>query len=141
MSRTLHIATELLERIRNAARRAYPNECCGLLEGVSTAEGWRTLGVHETKNMADDPVRHFLIDPKIHFRLLRSLRGTKRAIVGCFHSHPGGRAEPSERDREGAGEDGFVWLIVGGEPETFAINAYLFDAGENAFRSVAIAVA
>jgi desampylase len=139
--RTLHMGPDLLEAIRDAARRAFPHECCGLVEGVVTPDGWRALAVHKTKNLAGDPARHFLIDPEIQFRLLRGLRGTERAIIGCFHSHPDGAPQPSERDREGATDDGFVWLVAGGAPEAFEVKAYVFDAAQNAFGPLAIAVA
>jgi len=47
------------------------------------------------------------------FTLLRALRGTAREIVGCYHSHPNGRAEPSRTDVAGGSESGFIWLIAG----------------------------
>ena len=42
-----------------AAARAYPGECCGLIEGIGTAGGWRALAIHEAANVADEPARHF----------------------------------------------------------------------------------
>jgi proteasome lid subunit RPN8/RPN11 len=93
------------------ARAAYPRECCGLIEGVRTGEAFEVLRLHPTRNLADGPDR-FAIDPAEHFRLLRALRGGPTAIIGCYHSHPNGIAEPSPRDCESAAEEGFVWLIV-----------------------------
>jgi proteasome lid subunit RPN8/RPN11 len=54
----------------------------------------------------------FEVDPAAHIALLRKLRGTGREIIGCYHSHPNGRPEPSARDIAGAGETGFLWLIA-----------------------------
>lgn len=119
----------LHEQLIAEAHATLPKECCGLIEGTSTQEGWRAMALHESKNLAADPAHAFLIDPQVHFDLLRRLRGTERTIIGCYHSHPGGRGQPSERDRAEAMEDGFVWLIAG-EGE---INAYLFDAGARDF--------
>jgi proteasome lid subunit RPN8/RPN11 len=49
------------------------------------------------------------------------LRGTGRDVVGCYHSHPNGRAEPSPRDRARIYPAGFVWVIIAtGVIETFA---------------------
>ena len=49
-------------------------------------------------------------------------------MIGCYHSHPNGRAEPSAFDLEGAAETGFVWLIAvltsGG---VCGLGAYVFD--------------
>ncbi len=119
----------LHEQLIAEARAAFPIECCGLIEGTPTPEGWRATALHGSKNLAADPAQAFLIDPQVHFDLLRRLRGTDHAIIGCYHSHPGGRAEPSERDRDEAIDDGFVWLIAG-EGD---VNAYLFDAGARDF--------
>jgi proteasome lid subunit RPN8/RPN11 len=119
----------LHEQLIAEARAAFPIECCGLIEGTATPEGWCATALHGSKNLAADPAQNFLIDPQVHFDLLRRLRGTDRAIVGCYHSHPGGPSEPSERDRAEAMDNGFVWLIAG-EGE---VNAYLFGAGARDF--------
>jgi proteasome lid subunit RPN8/RPN11 len=109
----LAIPKTLIESILSGAARAHPKECCGLIEGVCTDNGWRVAALHETKNVAPDGAREFLIDPEAHFRLLRAMRGTARAIIGCYHSHPDSLAKPSETDRASASEDGFLWLIAG----------------------------
>jgi proteasome lid subunit RPN8/RPN11 len=130
----LAISPNLLETIGAAARRADPCECCGLIEGAVAEDGWRATAVHETRNLARDPARHFLVDPEVQFRLMRRLRGTERDVIGCFHSHPGGRAEPSAHDRESAAEDGFVWLIAAVKPnEEPAFAAFVFDAAQARF--------
>ena len=128
LSDTLHV------QLIAEARAAFPNECCGLIEGMATPEGWRVTALHGSKNLAADPAQAFLIDPKVHFDLLRRLRGTKRAVIGCYHSHPSGLGQPSERDRTEAIDDGFVWLIAGdGE-----MNAYVFDAGARSFTQIRV---
>ena len=94
------------------ARAALPNECCGLLEGFRDGETITIVAVHPAANVSPAPETGFEIDPAAHFTLQRALRGSGRAVVGCYHSHPNGRAEPSPRDRANGGEDGWVWLIV-----------------------------
>ena len=134
MTRTLSIAPPLIEAIREAARRAYPNECCGLIEGMSAADGWHAHAVHETGNLSEEPSRAFLIDPEAHFRVLRGLRGSGHEIIGCFHSHPDGHAEPSERDRREAADDGFVWIVAGADD----VRVYVFRAARAAFEELAL---
>jgi len=119
----------LHEQLAVEARAAFPNECCGLIEGTATPEGWRATALHRSKNLAADSARAFLIDPQLHFDLLRHLRGTERAIIGCYHSHPAGPGAPSERDRAEAIDDRFIWLFAG----EGKVNAYLFDAGARSF--------
>ena len=125
----LMLPRTLRTQLASEARAAFPNECCGLIEGVASSDGWRATALHGSKNLAADPARGFLIDAQVHFDLLRALRGTDRAIIGCYHSHPNGRGEPSARDRDEAVDDGFVWLIVAGN----ALSAYVFDTSTRDF--------
>lgn len=124
--RILHLTDEFAARVLQAAARAYPNECCGLIEGRDVPEGWRAAAIHESANIADNPRRRFLIDPQAQFDLMRRLRGADTRIIGCFHSHPDGAAKPSAADRAEAYETGFLYLIAGGSPDVFTLKAYLF---------------
>lgn len=125
----LHLPANQAARLLGAAHTSFPNECCGLIEGRRAEDGWHVFQLHEIANVADDPSRHFLIDPQPQISLLRQLRDTDRAVIGCFHSHPKGRAEPSATDLERAVDDDFVWLIAGGGPDDFTFNAWLFSSG------------
>jgi desampylase len=108
----LILPATLQSQILAEAGAALPAECCGLMEGRRGADAIRVTALHPTANLAGDPLSGFEIDPAVHLRLLRTLRGTGREIVGCYHSHPNGRAEPSARDRANGCEEGFVWIIV-----------------------------
>ena len=112
-------------RILQEARQARPNECCGLIEGARDHEGFEVTELHPARNLAASPDR-FEIDPRDQFAAHRRARARGHAIVGCYHSHPGGRAEPSAADRAGAGEDNFLWLIAADE----ALNAFVYLRGE-----------
>jgi proteasome lid subunit RPN8/RPN11 len=118
----------LRARIAQGMRAAGERECCGLLEGVRSEDAVQVTALHASPNLAADPDR-FEIDPALQFRLLREGRN----VVGCYHSHPAGQAEPSPRDAEGAGETGFVWLIAGAE----GLGAFVWDGAR--FRRLAIA--
>ena len=125
--KALHLPDALAAALLQAAARAYPSECCGLIEGADSADGWHALALHETANVAEDTARHFTIDPQKQFDLMRALRGTERRIIGCFHSHPDGNPEPSATDRANAWEPDFLWLIAGGSPHSgFTLNGYHF---------------
>jgi len=92
-----------------------------LIEGVRNGDAIEALRLHPIRNLASEDDR-FEIDPAEHIRLLRTLRGTARGIVGCYHSHPNGKSVPSPRDRSEACEENFVWLIAGAD-ETAAFVA------------------
>ena len=131
----LQLPATLRTEILDAAAQAYPDECCGLIEGTRDGSGWRALALHEAKNLAEDPSAHFLVDPQTHFGLLRALRGTAREIIGCYHSHPDGAPVPSDTDRASASEDGFLWLIAGRGDE---IAAFVYREGEKDFAPVIV---
>jgi len=111
MPSTFILPQPLRAQIAVEARAAFPRECCGLIEGKREGEEVRAVALHPTANFSAAP-DSFEIDLSAHIRLLRTLRGTGQEIVGCYHSHPNGRPEPSERDRANGGEEGFVWLIA-----------------------------
>lgn len=95
-----------------AARAGFPHEVCGLLEGTRGEGGVTVTAIHPAANVSPTPHEAFEIDPAAQFALQRALRGTGREVVGCYHSHPNGRAEPSPRDRACSYPAGFVWIII-----------------------------
>ena len=113
MIATLFLPQNLRDQIAREALAANPSECCGLIEGTYNKDEATALACHPTRNLASDS-DSFEIDPARHIELLRSLRGTGREILGCYHSHPAGRAEPSPRDRARATDENFLWLIAAG---------------------------
>ncbi|MGC6399207.1 M67 family metallopeptidase [Sphingomonas sp. FW199] len=88
---------------------AAPHEACGLLFGsVDRVTAWSA-----TPNVAADPHRHFEIDPAALIAAYRAERAGGPAIIGWWHSHPGGDPSPSLTDAAMAVPDGRLWLIVG----------------------------
>jgi proteasome lid subunit RPN8/RPN11 len=118
----------LRARIAREARTAAPRECCGLLEGLLQDHEAQTTAVHPVRNRATAPDR-FEIDPSEHIRLLRQARASRRAIIGCYHSHPNGKPEPSPYDQENARDDEFIWLIASLGGDEVDLRAYVCNAG------------
>ena len=116
------IGVGLRAQVAAEARAAFPRECCGLIEGVRDGGMLRATALHPTANLAGAPDR-FEIDPREQFRLMRE----GRDIVGCYHSHPDGAAEPSPRDAEYAFAGDFVWLIAGAAD---SLAAFVWDGAE-----------
>jgi proteasome lid subunit RPN8/RPN11 len=81
--------------------------------------------LHPASNLSSQTDR-FEIDPRDQFAAQKSARLRGRAIIGCYHSHPNGSAQPSAADRAGAVEEGFVWLIVGADE----FGAFVYRGGE-----------
>jgi proteasome lid subunit RPN8/RPN11 len=104
---------DLRARILEEANAAFPGECCGLLEGTRNDGAFQVAALHSARNLAPASDR-FEIAPEDHFQAFKAARANGRALIGCYHSHPNGRAEPSAIDKAGAGEENFLWLIAAG---------------------------
>ena len=107
MAMHVRIATGLVDHLLALARAAPEREICGLLFG----EVGRIDTAAAATNVAEDPTTGFEIDPATLIAAHRRARAGGPAIVGCFHSHPNGRAEPSPRDAAAA-IPGDFWLIL-----------------------------
>ena len=92
------------------AARAHPRECCGLLLG----QGARVERAVPAGNVHSSPHDHFEIDPQALIAAHRSARSGGLSVLGYYHSHPNGRAQPSATDQAQAGGDGRIWAIVAG---------------------------
>lgn len=120
----------LRQQILREARAAGSRECCGLIEGARGADGFRITALYPARNLADAPDR-FDIDPRDQFAAYKTARERGQAIVGCYHSHPNGAAQPSATDLAGAEEENFIWLIASaGQVHAFIYLADRFVGAE-----------
>ena len=103
-----------LRAIEAAAESAYPEEACGLLVGRAEPDGaWRVSAVEASANVAEPPrTERFEVDPRLRLRLERERRDADDAVIGVYHSHPSGSAEPSDTDRAMIFEPAMIWLIT-----------------------------
>lgn len=130
MPRRIELPPALAEQLHQEARAAGLRECCGLIEGARDSESFRVSALHSARNLAG-PADRFEIDPRDHIDAIRRARANGRGIIGCYHSHPGGKAEPSVTDLAGAGEEDFLWLIeAGGELGAFVYLRGTFTAAD-----------
>eukprot|EP01037_Dinobryon_pediforme_P001771 gene1771-1801_t len=112
------LSSAAIEAMIAAAAAAYPREACGLLLG----QGAIITAAQPTANVAPQPETHFEIDPAALIAAHRAARsgaarsGAARSgaarLIGYFHSHPNGRADPSPTDRAMAAHDGHIWAII-----------------------------
>ena len=110
--RTLTLDPAAAAAIARAAEAAYPNEACGLLIGRAEADGWRVIEAITGANVHPEPHHRFEVDPRLVFEWMRKLRGGPSSLIGHFHSHPDGRAEPSATDGASAYDRNAIWLIA-----------------------------
>lgn len=107
----LEISRAVLDGIVADAAATPGVEVCGLLLG----QGLRVERVVSCRNVAEEPATGFEIDPQALIAAHKATRGGGLAVIGHYHSHPTGKAEPSPRDAASAMGDGALWLIVAGE--------------------------
>jgi len=92
-----------IEEIKQIAQKTYPHECCGVMVG-SVENGVKTVTelIPAENQRTDSPANRYLITPDLLNELEQKLKGTDRAIVGFFHSHPDVPAQPSTYDQDHA---------------------------------------
>lgn len=129
---TVTISTTDAARLVSLAAADPCHEVCGLLLG----EGARIDAIVACDNVAADRARRFEVDPAVLIATLRAARAGAPNVIGCWHSHPSGRAEPSAVDAAMIGRPGEVWLIVAAG----AVTAWI-ATGESSFQPVALAAA
>ena len=111
------VSSNVIERLLSEARRAHPLECCGILLG----HGEVIVQAKAAANVHPDPRQHFEIDPQALIDAHRDARDGDLQVLGYYHSHPNGLAEPSATDRAIAAPDGSVWAIIAAERISFCL--------------------
>ncbi|OSZ69247.1 peptidase [Sphingomonas sp. IBVSS1] len=106
----LQISSSLHQNLLDWAAASPAVEICGLLVG----RGNCVERLVPARNVAPDPARSFEIDPASLLSVHREMRASGQQVIGHWHSHPNGRAEPSARDAARALDNGQIWLILAG---------------------------
>ena len=102
------VSSHLVDTLLAAAEAAHPAECCGILLG----DGDGITAALPARNVHPHPARHFEIDPQVLIDAHRAARSGGPRVLGYYHSHPNGAAEPSATDRAMAAPDGAIWAII-----------------------------
>jgi proteasome lid subunit RPN8/RPN11 len=106
--RMIRISRELMDRLRLAGARAYPEEGCGVLLGQEDdgsgpdGHGLRTVTrIRPVENArTQERERRYLIAPETFLQVEEEARKGGLEVLGFYHSHPDHPAEPSRTDRE-----------------------------------------
>jgi proteasome lid subunit RPN8/RPN11 len=98
------------------ARRAVPNECCGLIGGTDSG---RAQTIYRLRNVAADALTTYEAAPEDLFAAQRAMRDRGEQLLAIYHSHPrSSDPQPSETDVRLAYYPAAVYFIVGlGNPE------------------------
>jgi len=104
----VHLSRNQYQQLLDWAQAAAPAECCGIMRGVDG----HVMSLQRADNVAADKAHHFEIDPAVLIAVHKDVRNGGAPLLGYFHSHPNGRAEPSADDAAKAAPDGCTWLII-----------------------------
>lgn len=114
---SLYLQQHHIDAILAHARSVAPDECCGILVGTAAGEDIRVIEVHPADNIWPQEKTHrFELDPRTHLCVQRDARRKGLAVVGFYHSHPTGKAVPSEFDRQLAWPDHSYLIVALEEP-------------------------
>jgi [CysO sulfur-carrier protein]-S-L-cysteine hydrolase len=121
----LYLTRVQIDQIIAHAREASPQECCGLIGGVT--EG-KVQTIYPARNVASDPLTSYEAAPEDLFAAQRAMRERGEQLLAIYHSHPrSAEPQPSATDVRLAYYPSAVYLIVGlGGPEP-SLRAFRID--------------
>ncbi|WP_313694321.1 desampylase [Halorarum halobium] len=106
------------ETLHERAAAGAPEEVCGVLVGerapsdARRERADRVAAAVAVPNVADEPESRYELDPAETLGVIEDAESAGDDIVGFYHSHPRGPAEPSAIDRERATWPGHVYCIL-----------------------------
>ncbi|MEM4782202.1 MAG: desampylase [Halalkalicoccus sp.] len=107
MTASLSFSRDAYDAILAHARAGAPHEVCGVLGG----EDGRVTATYRVRNVADSPRTRYELDPEEQLRAIERVE-SEGELLGFYHSHPAGPAEPSATDRAQATWPEAHYLIV-----------------------------
>jgi proteasome lid subunit RPN8/RPN11 len=95
----LHLPKAVFDSIRGHGEETYPHECCGVLLGHSSLEGWRVDSAIRAGNTRTDSAHNrYQIAPIELVKIQREAHRQGLDIAGFYHSHPDHPAQWSATD-------------------------------------------
>lgn len=116
---TLVLPGRVESEVVSHAREGAPEEVVGVLAGDRGDRSVVQRAVR-AENAAATPETRYEIAPAAELELLERIDEAGLDVVGFYHSHPAGPAEPSPTDERLAAWVGYSYVVVslaGGEPD------------------------
>ena len=129
----IYIPKPVAEGMRNHAVSELPNECCGVLLGRSATVG-RFVPV---RNVQPAPDTYFM-DPGQQIEIFEDMEKKGEALLGIYHSHPGGPPRPSGPDLRLAFHPESAYLIISLEKNFLRAEIRAFVLRDNRFHEITI---
>lgn len=109
----VYISKKLIQLLEAECKKELPNEACGFISGHTNV----CKNVWPTKNTNPSPYT-FAIDIHDQDRIMGELKKNHEELVGVYHSHPFGKAVPSNDDiKHAPGHHIYYFIIALGRGE------------------------
>jgi proteasome lid subunit RPN8/RPN11 len=109
----IRLPEQPIEAIRRQVAAAFPNECCGILAGLSKNG---TKAVHAVfplpNSRIDSPHNRYFAPAEAIHQAEAKLHAQGYEVLGFYHSHPNAPAQPSGYDLDHATWPWFSYVIV-----------------------------
>jgi len=107
----IQLRREHVEAMIAHARETAPEECCGLIGGVSET---RAVTLYRLRNVTPNPELGYEAAPEELFAAQRQMRDRGEGLLAIYHSHPrAANPSPSETDVRLAYYPSAKYLIIG----------------------------
>lgn len=116
----------IINQILEQAQASPGAEVCGLMG----ARDSRPTRCYPVANAADQPLRHFRMEPQQQIAAMREMRERGEELFAIYHSHPEAAARPSAEDLQQAAYPEAYYLIASLATEgTLQLRAYQLQQG------------
>jgi proteasome lid subunit RPN8/RPN11 len=103
----LLISVENWGKMKNHVASIYPEEACGLIAGLAE-EILEIIPIENDRHSSSQ----FFMNPGALLRGLKMVDRLRLELLGIYHSHPHGPAEPSARDKAEALAPNLISVIL-----------------------------
>ncbi len=132
----MRLTGQVADDIQRAAKANWPKECCGIVIAHREDPGLGVVALRSRNVTRRNPRRNYRLDHAVHIRAVEAELCGAAVILGYYHSHAAGPAEPSRADAELACPG--VTYLVASVAAYEGLRAWIWD-GER-FREEAVAV-
>jgi proteasome lid subunit RPN8/RPN11 len=135
----LQLRREHVDAMIDHARETAPEECCGLIGGVSELQA---LTLYRLRNVTQHPESAYEAAPEELFTAQRQMRERGEELLAIYHSHPrASDPSPSETDVRLAYYPTAKYLIIGLGGMDAVIKAFSISEREHRWQQVEYEIA
>ena len=135
----LQLRRELMDAMIAHARETAPEECCGLIGGVSET---RAVTLYRLRNVTPHPQSAYEAAPEDLFAAQRQMRERGEDLLAIYHSHPrASDPSPSDTDVRLAYYPSAKYLIIGLGGPAAVVRAFSISEREHRWQQVEYEIA